>query len=510
VIRSGTNHLQGRLVKSLKFVGQIARPAHMVPLHIFQVCRVAFPVSLWIVTTLLQAGVRDAMSTLPLEMNANTASREKQKPAPRSGATVTMKGLNPFVIGGLEVETTGLRVIVHPGSCRIGDLSVAVKEKSEFQIEPAAFTPVNDEAVTLSSDPPNTWAAGTHLSGCMSRSTVLPGCLVPGSVVVRSPDGTVMEKGRDFLLDEHWAVLSRTTAGRIGAESRSLISYKVGLMRLDALEVDAAGKVSLTAGHSKKNSPLPPEATTGSMRLAHLFMPYGATSVETWQVFPIGPAFPEPDAHESTQRTALVPKTLKKLRAGNEVTIVAWGDSVTCGCDASRPELAFPERFVSLLGERFPDAKIKLVNAGIGGSNTSGRLPTFGKEVLSFHPDLVVIEFVNDMGLPLDTIKANFANAIAAIRGAGAEAVILTPHFVMPEWMGHSCSRGKDNRPGVAALRNIAATHKVALADAAARWEHLELEGIPYVTYLDSGINHPDDRGHDLFVKELLTFFPGR
>ena len=43
--------------------------------------------------------------------------------------------------------------------------------------------------------------------------------------------------------------------------------------------------------------------------------------------------------------------------------------------------------------------------------------------------------------------------------------------------------------------------------DASARWEHLHREGIPYVTLLLNGINHPDDRGHALFADELIRCF---
>ena len=57
------------------------------------------------------------------------------------------------------------------------------------------------------------------------------------------------------------------------------------------------------------------------------------------------------------------------------------------------------------------------------------------------------------------------------------------------------------------ALRKFAASHGLALADASARWEHLWKEGIPYVTLLRNGINHPDDRGHALFADELMRCF---
>lgn len=47
----------------------------------------------------------------------------------------------------------------------------------------------------------------------------------------------------------------------------------------------------------------------------------------------------------------------------------------------------------------------------------------------------------------------------------------------------------------------------VGLAHASRRWEHLAAGGIPCVTLLFNGINHPDNRGHDLFVRGLMTFF---
>jgi hypothetical protein len=47
----------------------------------------------------------------------------------------------------------------------------------------------------------------------------------------------------------------------------------------------------------------------------------------------------------------------------------------------------------------------------------------------------------------------------------------------------------------------------VALADASLRWGHLLQEGIPYPTLLANSINHPDDRGHQLFALSLMELF---
>lgn len=46
------------------------------------------------------------------------------------------------------------------------------------------------------------------------------------------------------------------------------------------------------------------------------------------------------------------------------------------------------------------------------------------------------------------------------------------------------------------------------VAGASRRGAHLEQEGIPYITLLANGSNYPDNRGHELFAREHLTFFP--
>jgi lysophospholipase L1-like esterase len=368
----------------------------------------------------------------------------------------------------------------------------------------AASILVENEKYVLSSDAPDRWIMGTHLKGCCV-DTALPGCLVPGSVIVKLADGTVMQRDKDYLLDEKWASLSRIKDGRIGEKTEVLVTYRVGQLRVDAEVKSPDGKTSVIEGKGARSAPMPPEIPAGTKHVANILV----ASSGAGERYPIlEENFPEPDAAEMQRRSTLVPKTLAKLRAGEPLTLVAWGDSVTSGGSSSTPEKAFAPLFASRLGERFPKSKIKFINAGIGGTNTVGRLPALQTEVIAHHPDRVTIEFVNDMGIDEKTLRANYKSAFEQIRAVGAEAILITPHFTMPELMGRTSTRGPECRPDVELLRKIAAEHNVALADASKRWEHLEAEGIPYITLLYNGINHPDDRGHEMFVKELLTFFP--
>jgi lysophospholipase L1-like esterase len=378
-----------------------------------------------------------------------------------------------------------------------------------LKFDPPPPKTITDEPYVLKTEKPDRWIGGTHLRGVIAGGTPLPDCLAPGSVVVKLPDGTVAEKGKDYLLDEHWAGLGRIDGGRIGANTEVKISYRARQMRIDTIEVDAAGKVAVVRGTPALTCPFPPPRTVGSTARANVFLPddyHGV--VEPWQVFEIGKPFVEPDDAQMQRRSKSVEKTLAKLRTAEPVTIVTWGDSVTAGGDASSPSKMFAQLFAARLRERFPKSKITHVNAGIGGTSTSGRLAAIQQEVIAHKPDLVTIEFVNDVGLPEDVLRSNYKSAFEQIRAAGGEPLLITPHFVMSEWMGHEHPRGKETRPTIELLRKIAEEHHVGLADTSRRWEHLEVEGLPYVTLLVNGINHPDDRGHEMFVKDLMSFFP--
>lgn len=380
------------------------------------------------------------------------------------------------------------------------------KLQALFTVPPAESVHVNDEPHVLKSEKPSRWTHGTHLDKATVSGIALPDCVSSRSIVVKLPDGTTTTQGTDYELDPRWGALGRLEGGRISTDTQVLVSYDVGQMRLDSV-VLRDGKLEYVKGTSRKSAPPFAEITTGAVEVARVFLPYHSRSVEPWQVFVIGPLFPEPDAEEIAQRSKRVEHTLAKLRKGEAVKIVTWGDSVTVGIDAS-PGKAFADLFITRLRERFPKARITHVNAGIGGSSTGDRSAGFDREVMAHDPDLVTIEFVNDMGLPAKDTRTNHEAAIAKLRKAGVDTILITPHFTLPEWMGHEVPRGPETRPNVAQLRQIANEQSVGLADVSGRWENLEAEGIPYLVYLENGINHPDDRGHELFVKELMTFFP--
>ena len=102
----------------------------------------------------------------------------------------------------------------------------------------------------------------------------------------------------------------------------------------------------------------------------------------------------------------------------------------------------------------FPAAKIELVTEAWGGRNTGSYLAeppgsphNYREKVLGAKPDLVVSEFVNDAGLTPEQVEERYGKLLADFRAIGAEWIILTPHYVRPDWMGLTREREIDDDP---------------------------------------------------------------
>jgi lysophospholipase L1-like esterase len=216
-----------------------------------------------------------------------------------------------------------------------------------------------------------------------------------------------------------------------------------------------------------------------------------------------------------------IPRTLAKLQSGQPVKIVCWGDSITAGGDASTPEQRYPAVFERALKAKYPKSAITLKAVAAGGSTSRNWLYAdkfpypWGNAKLSFDdvlkekPDLVTIEFANDAYIDKpETLPAIYEDISKRLQGAGAEVILITPSFFNLDYMHFHSYYDQDSRQYEYFARKFANDHGWGIADASSRWEHLVKEGIPYTTYLNNSINHPDDRGHQMFVDELMKSFP--
>jgi lysophospholipase L1-like esterase len=456
---------------------------------------------------LLQAGQQAGLGGAVMYWDNVTLERELPEVKVDQGIRI-----NPYVLEGLDVTPLGgMKVRVAPGKMDVDGQTVTVAQETILDIAPPRVVSVRDQELRLTDEVPQGWSKGTALPGCLGRGTTLAGCMVPDSIVLkaaRGPQGARFAEGTDWRVDRVWGKVGRIPGGAIEANTPVFADYDYSLLRLDTIEVRSDGQIVLRVGGEHKSVPEPPTVDQHARGLCNLYLPYHCKEITGAEVYPVGPAIPAPLQSAVEAKAALIPNTLAKLNRGDDLTVVFWGDSVTCGGDASSQEKAFPLSFTNWLRAKYPQSHIKYVNAGTGGWNTERKLPLFDQEVMAHKPDLVVIEFVNDMGFDRDRIFKNWGEAVRRIREIGGEVIILTPHFTRPDMMGTTDLRTPETRAAVGFLKESAQENHVGLADASRRWAHLWIEGLPYMTLLYNGINHPDDRGHQLFVEELKLFFP--
>jgi lysophospholipase L1-like esterase len=361
------------------------------------------------------------------------------------------------------------------------------------------------------------WVKGTQLKGVQAQETTSPHLLDAASFILRSgpePDAPSFTKGIDYDVDLVWGTFGRLPDGHIKPDQDVFASYRYAQMRVDAIVLAANRQIILRPGEPRVAAPTIPQKNAGERHLGNIYLPSMLTKLEPDNLFPIlEPNYPE----VPTPTSATLTRLKRRLNNGESLRILAWGDSVT---DAvylpDKTTQRWQEQFVARLRERFPKAHIELITQAWGGRNTAtylaeppGSIHNYRETVLGVKPALIISEFVNDAGLNPSQVEERYSKLLADFKAIGAEWIILTPHYVRPDWMDLARERDIDNdpRPYVQGLREFAAKHDVALADASLRYGRLWRQGIPYSTLLVNAINHPNAQGMQLFADALMALF---
>ena len=88
---------------------------------------------------------------------------------------------------------------------------------------------------------------------------------------------------------------------------------------------------------------------------------------------------------------------IAKARRGEPVTIGFIGGSITFGQRATTADRQYADRVTHWWVDHFPKSQVTVVNAGVLGTGSNYGCLRVGRDMLSHHPDFVVVEFgVND------------------------------------------------------------------------------------------------------------------
>jgi len=413
-------------------------------------------------------------------------------------------------------------VVVGPGIVELGGRRILIEEEVRLRVPPVApvavveerheFLPVwNGEAIG--------WLRGAALHRVRADECTVGGHFDPASVVVRTAPGEpALRRGEDYRLDPYWGAIGRLPGGALAEGQAVHASYTWLPDRWDRIVWHPRRGVRLVSGEPGVGRMTPPQPAADEVAIGAGFEGAGDARLAARHLFPIAPR-PEPGRDAAS--AARMDGFLGKLAAGEAVTIVCWGDSVThagfLGPDFE--SLRYPDRLAARLRAAWPEAEIRVEVAAWPGQTSPASFAAppggyfdFARDVLAHEPDLVIHMFVNDCGIPAKEVAEVYAPFAAAIREAGAELCFLAPHFVRPGWQGMDVDDlhvDEDPRPYIAALEEYADAEGCAFVDTTRSWCGLWRRGIPYTTWLVNAVNHPDERGQALFVEALMAALGG-
>ncbi len=190
-----------------------------------------------------------------------------------------------------------------------------------------------------------------------------------------------------------------------------------------------------------------------------------------------------------------IKQVMERAAAGEKITLGFLGGSITQGSLSSTPETCYAYRVYQWWKETFPNAEFVYVNAGIGGTTSQFGVARVESDLLSSHPDFVIVEFsVNDDST--EHFCETYEGLVRKIYGSAQNPAMLLVHNVRYDNGGNAqLQHGKTARhyhlPAVSMQSTI---YPQVVSGAIANSD---------ITPDDL---HPNDQGHEL-AASVITYF---
>lgn len=188
---------------------------------------------------------------------------------------------------------------------------------------------------------------------------------------------------------------------------------------------------------------------------------------------------------------------MKKAQNGEKVTVGVIGGSITQGSLASNPNNCYASKFFAYWSEKFPNAQLEFVNAGVGGTDSYLGVNRVDSQLLSAKPDVVIVEFsVNDGDKTMN--KYSYDSLVRKILSCDSNPAVMLLFTTMED----GTSMQETHRLiGEAYDLPMISYHDVVYPEVAAgtlAWRDISPDNI-----------HPNDKGHDIINQILRRYLNG-
>jgi acyl-CoA thioesterase I len=135
---------------------------------------------------------------------------------------------------------------------------------------------------------------------------------------------------------------------------------------------------------------------------------------------------------EMTRFNVKLPHIARAVRSGKPLVIVAIGSSSTAGVGASDPAHTYPAVLAKELQHHWPQLAVTVINKGVGGELSSQMLARFERDVLPYHPQLVIWQTGSNQLLKSENIEGyteTLREGISRLKATQADIVLMDPQF---------------------------------------------------------------------------------
>ena len=215
-----------------------------------------------------------------------------------------------------------------------------------------------------------------------------------------------------------------------------------------------------------------------------------------------------------------------QLEKEGPINIVVFGDSITHGCveaDVFDYDTVYWNRLRKKIMEVRNYVPINIINAGLEGTTAKYSLSRVEAQVLSHHPDVIIICFgLNDVNGTLEEYLESLKLIFDKCKKSGAEIVFMTPNMLNTYVAEDVLEQHKEYATVTADYQNngkmdlfmssavaLAEKMQISVCDCYGKWKALSKEQ-DITLCLANRINHPTREMHELFAESLFeTLFKG-
>jgi lysophospholipase L1-like esterase len=215
---------------------------------------------------------------------------------------------------------------------------------------------------------------------------------------------------------------------------------------------------------------------------------------------------------------AIPPPILQKVIQGNR-TIIMLGDSITQGEKNHFSYHSYVVLVNNYLKRLYPNQKITVVNAGIGGNRSADLANRFVKDAIETKPDLITINIgVNDVwhyflaknnpnlsGIPVANYRQNLIKMIKQAQAAKIQVILMSPTIIQEDL---NSEENQKLVPYVAAMRQVAKEYNCLFVDLNTAFRdtiatYQKYAGKEYTLLTNDGV-HTNDLGNQVIAHTFL------